>query len=99
MTVRINNYSRPTEKRGDLQYYRWMIFVDEPPERLNEIESVEYILHPTFPKPLQVRRDPQDSFALETSGWGEFNIIIRVNFKDGRKEDLKYWLDLTKEWP
>ena len=37
----------------------WMIFVDEPLEVLNEIKSVEYVLHPTFPKPLQVRRDPR----------------------------------------
>ncbi len=99
MSVRINNYSRPIEKRGDLQYYRWLVFVDEPSERLNDIEAVEYVLHPTFPKPVQVRRDPEDKFALETSGWGEFNIIIRITFKDGTKEDLKYWLDLKKGWP
>jgi transcription initiation factor IIF auxiliary subunit len=96
VSVRINNNSKPIEKRGDLQYYQWEIFVDEPPERLNDIESVEYVLHPTFPQPVQVRRDPKDKFALKTSGWGEFNIAVRVTFKDGKKEDLSYRLNLRK---
>ena len=85
--------------RGGRQYYQWMVFIDEPPEVLDAIQSVEYVLHSTFPQPIQVRRDPNNKFALQTSGWGEFNIVIRVNFKDGRKEDLMYWLNLRKGWP
>ncbi|GAG46533.1 unnamed protein product, partial [marine sediment metagenome] len=47
----------------------------------------------------QVRSDRGSKFALETSGWGEFDILITVNFKDGHKEGLQYRLDLRKPWP
>lgn len=99
MTIRISNYSKPTEKRGDLQYYRWRVFIDEPPEQLNKIKSVEYLLHPTFPQPVQVCTNPNNKFALETLGWGEFSILVRVNYKDGSKEDSDYLLRLNKGWP
>ncbi len=99
MSTKVDNYAKPIGKRGDLSYYLWRVFISEPPEVLAQIKSVEYLLHPTFPDPVQIRSDPSDRFALETSGWGVFIIAIRVNFKDGRKEDLRYGLDFGKGWP
>jgi len=99
MTTKITNYAKAIGKRGDHEYYRWRVFVDESQEVLSQIKSVEYLLHPTFAEPLQVRDDPADKFSLETIGWGVFIIAIRVTFKDGRKEDLRYGLDFGKGWP
>lgn len=99
MGIRFNNYAKRTGKKGKYAYFRWKVFVDEDENTLDNIESVEYLLHPTFPVPDQVRSDRDSKFALETSGWGEFDILITVNFKDGRKEDLRYRLDLSKPWP
>jgi transcription initiation factor IIF auxiliary subunit len=102
MTVQFNNYSRSVGKRGDNEYYQWRVFVDEPPEVLDQIEEVEYLLHPTFPQPSQVRYNRSDKFALDTAGWGEFQILITVKYKDGRQEREKYWLTLDpqkKPWP
>jgi transcription initiation factor IIF auxiliary subunit len=75
------------------------VFVDEPDEKLNQIRMVIYSLHPTFPNPTQIRDNPQDHFALETAGWGEFNILVTVKFKDGHEEILEYPLNLSKSWP
>lgn len=99
MTIRFNNYAKPDKKKGKLDYFRWKVFVDEDEQTLDEIGSVEYLLHPTFPKPHQVRANKESKFALETSGWGGFYIWITVTFKDGRKENYKYLLDLSKSWP
>ena len=99
MTIRIDNYARPSDKRSGRQYYRWRVFVDEPAETLDKIRSVEYLLHPTFPQPVQVRSSPEDNFALESAGWGEFSILVRVTYKDGTNEDLDYMLKLNKPWP
>ena len=99
MSVKIDDYARPAGKRGDRDYYDWRIFVDEPDDRLREIESVEYTLHPTFPEPTRISTDQETKFALEASGWGEFNIIVTIRYIDGRRETTQYWLDLSKPWP
>jgi transcription initiation factor IIF auxiliary subunit len=99
MTLKFDNYAAEVQGRAGRPYYKWRLFIDEPPDVLDGIKSVEYILHPTFPEPVQVRTDPRDSFALETSGWGSFLAAIRVYFKDGSKEDTSYWVDLRKPWP
>ena len=99
MSVKIDNYARLEGKRGDRDYYQWRVFLDEPADRLREIESVEYTLHPTFREPTQISTDPETKFALETSGWGEFNILVTVRYIDGREQTTQYWLDLFKPWP
>lgn len=102
MAIHINNYSRPIGKRGRNDYYQWRVFVDEPFERLEQIERVEYLLHPTFPEPQQIRTNPSDRFALETSGWGEFPIQVVVTYKNGTQDRTRYELKLSpteKPWP
>jgi transcription initiation factor IIF auxiliary subunit len=99
MSVKFNNYAVPTEGGGERPYYKWKLFVDEPSEVLETIEAVEYILHPTFPEPVQTRTEPDDAFALVRTGWGSFLAAIRIYFRDGRKEDVSYYVDLAKEPP
>ncbi len=99
MPVKLNNYTKSIGKKGNLDYFHWRVFIDEPEAQLREIESVQYTLHPTFPEPNQVRTDPYTNFVLETSGWGEFDILVTVRYKDSREEKSKYRLDLSKAWP
>ncbi len=94
-----NNYARPIGELHGRTYYRWRVFLDEPRLVLNRIAEVQYLLHPTFPEPFQVRRDPGTKFALETSGWGSFMILITIHYKDGRVQKRDYYLDLSKGWP
>ena len=97
--LHINNHSEPLEARGNRPFYKWTVFVDEPDSILEQIAEVEYTLHPTFPEPKQIRKDKQDKFALSTSGWGEFTILIDVRFRDGDVETVPYWLDFSKRLP
>lgn len=99
MTVKLDNYAKSAQSNDGLQYYRWRVFVDEPAERLKMIKRVIYALHPTFPKPVQLRSNAEDRFSLETSGWGEFKILVTVEFHDGHEEVFEYPLDLSKPWP
>ena len=97
--TKLSNYSKPTERRGKLDYYRWKVFVDEDTEVLNKIEEVVYQLHPTFPDPRRTCTNREDRFALETKGWGEFSIVADIRFRDTKLETVTYWLDLSKDWP
>src|SRR6516165_7227020 len=43
----------------------WTIFVDADPNTLEQIDCVEYTLHPTFPNPVRkVCSQPETKFAL-----------------------------------
>ncbi|MFH2112700.1 MAG: pYEATS domain-containing protein [Candidatus Bathyarchaeota archaeon] len=102
--VAIDNYARKegTRRAGtpeERSWYRWRLFVAEPDSVLDTIESVEYLLHPTFPSPYQVTRNRDDRFALEGSGWGSFTVNVTVNYRDGDREEKEYFLDLGKPWP
>jgi transcription initiation factor IIF auxiliary subunit len=98
--VTFKNYSLLTEKKYDDDWYEWCIFVDSPAPVVNEIEFVEYRLHPTFPDPIREIRDFSHRFVLMSSGWGTFTVHARVRFKDGSITTYKHHLDLSSEsWP
>jgi len=99
MSVKFKNHATPVGKRAEREFYKWRLFVDEPRDVLEQIKAVEYVLHPTFPEPVQTRTDPENQFALEAAAWGSFMAAIRVYYKDGRKEDTSYWVDLKKKSP
>ena len=95
--IHLSNTSQPASeqpKREGHQYYNWRVFVDEDPETLAKIDNVTYFLHPTFPDSVRTVSDASTGFALETKGWGEFEIGARVEFKDGSTESTRYNLKL-----
>lgn len=95
---KFNNYARAIDKIDGRQYYEWRVFVDEPDHILSAIRDVRYVLHPTFPNPIQVKCDPSNRFSLHSSGWGEFRISVTIRYKDQREENVMYYLDLKKPW-
>jgi len=73
--------------------WSWTVFVKAPLEVLQNIECVEYTLHPTFPNPVQrvcSIGDQNHPFALSATGWGTFQIYIRVFMRDGRVQNLTH---------
>lgn len=58
--------------------------MDGTPKELADIESVTYILHPTFSNPVRTMTNRAQKFRLDSSGWGEFTIKIQIRRKDGR---------------
>jgi transcription initiation factor IIF auxiliary subunit len=84
---------------GD-DHWEWTIFITAPPTLLAQIKCVEYTLHPTFPKPS--RRsicDPgtsTQSFPFTATGWGTFDVPVRIIFRDGRVQNLTHTLAFIK---
>jgi transcription initiation factor IIF auxiliary subunit len=76
--------------------WSWTVFIKAPLEVLQDIQSVQYTLHPTFPYPVQrvsTIGDLKQPFALSATGWGTFPIQIRVFMKDGQTHDLTHNLN------
>jgi len=87
----IKNTAQPIGKNQ----WRWTAFVIGPSDQIAKIACVEYILHPTFPRPIQKicsTDDPSRPFALTATGWGTFSLRARIEFKDGRSEEISHYL-------
>lgn len=78
--------------------YLWTVYVAGEASLINNISSVEYTLHYSFPKPVQQvhERGSKCAFALSSNSWGEFEVKAKIVFKTGEIRYVKYWLDLLK---
>ena len=76
-------------------YWDWTIFVKAPEDVLEQIEYVEYKLHPSFPNPVRIvtqRGSGPYAFSLTTAGWGVFTVKVKVYYKDGTHQRLAHSL-------
>lgn len=81
----------------DDHWWDWSVWLEGPDADLDQIEYVEYTLHPTFPKPVRRISDRQSKFKLSTGGWGVFTIHARAVRKDGSVVTLSH--DLSLHYP
>jgi hypothetical protein len=87
---------RNTSRMMGTGWWAWTAYIEAPPEVLDQVNCVEYQLHPTF-RPPSVRvcqMGDGEPFALKAKGWGSFLINVRVFMKDGRTYDLQHYLAL-----
>ena len=82
--------------RVDKDWWKWTVFVKASPDVLDQIKCVEYGLHESFPNPIQLictkGSNNNQAFPFTTKGWGTFTIKVKVIFKDGTTQNLKYEL-------
>ena len=95
--IRVDNSSRFTGSRR----YDWTVYLVLRDEKvLDQIEYVEYTLHPSFSNPkrrVYQRGTQKRAFPLSSNGWGEFNIAVKVVFKRGGAYETDYWLKLEDD--
>jgi len=80
---------------GDKRW-NWSVWIDGPDAELDQVESVEWVLHPTFPHPVVLVTQRQSKFRLDQNGWGEFEINAHVKAKDRRPQNLVHRLRLAE---
>jgi len=90
---------RNTSKRyrNDMgeQWFYWKILIEtEPPSLLNQIQAVEYHLHPTFRVKDILITNKNTGFRLEAQGWGEFVIKLDIILNDNRSATISHYLSL-----
>jgi transcription initiation factor IIF auxiliary subunit len=98
--IHFGSYSMWTQKKSDLDWYEWCVFVADDAPVLAKIEAVQYTLHPTFPDPVRTVTDRASRFALYSAGWGGFGINVTVTLTDRSKVEARYFLELENDsWP
>jgi len=93
MNLTVAQHSEYVGSKGK-DWWKWAVWIDGPREELDELNFVEYFLHPTFPNPVKQIRDRGTQFRLDASGWGGFRINVTLHFKDGSREKLSKMLQL-----
>ena len=76
--------------------YDWTVYIVADRETLGKISYVQYTLHPTF-NPAVVKatnRNKPHPFSITRNGWGEFNIKVKVVFKNNTYTSFDYYLEL-----
>lgn len=86
---------RAVEK--DAGWWNWSVWIDGPRQELDQIEHVEYVLHPTYSPPVRSISSRRNKFRLRARGWGEFLISARLYMKNGKIDKLEHWLELDSE--
>lgn len=76
--------------------WKWAVWLDGPEAELDAVQEVIYTLHPTFSQPVQIVRNRSDNFRLTRTGWGEFQIGIQIDHKDGSISRIEHWLLLRR---
>jgi hypothetical protein len=66
---------------------------------LEDIDYVEYELHPTFSPPTRTSHDRAGHFPSEFWTWGEFEVGVTAYLVDGTLEETTYDLQYSDELP
>lgn len=88
---------RQSEHYAGNEWWDWSVWLDASPKDLEQIDHVEYTLHPTFPKPVRRVADKSTNFRLNTGGWGTFKVRAKAVLKDGQEVPLAH--DLKLHYP
>lgn len=78
----------------DDDWWEWSVWIEGPEGELDEIKSVEYTLHPSFPNPVRTIVDRPSKFRLKTAGWGVFTIYAKAAHQNGEQTLLEHDLEL-----
>jgi len=78
------------------EWWKWSVWLDGTPRELDAVDHVVYTLHPTFVDPVRRVKNRRTGFKLESSGWGEFEIYLRIALKNGEVRKRKHWLKLEQ---
>lgn len=82
------------EYRGG-DYWDWSAWIEANPQALAAIESVTWILHPSFSRPRIESRSRQTGFRLDSSGWGTFLLKAELHKKQGDPQVVSHMLELA----
>ena len=88
----MNLFVAQNQKYEGDNWWKWSLWIDGSTEDLDQVASVTYTLHPTFPEPIRTVTDRPSKFQLRCSGWGIFRIPVNVRLKNGETIELAHQL-------
>ena len=76
-------------------YWNWSAWIDASPDALAALDSVTWLLHPSFNPSRIESRSMQTGFRLDTAGWGTFLLKAELHKKQGSPQVISHMLELA----
>ena len=77
------------------EHYHLGVWVDGSERDLDQIDYVEYELHPTFTNRLRKSKNRKNNFSVTFWTWGMFDIEVRVHTHSGEAETFTHRLEYS----
>jgi hypothetical protein len=90
---KIKVISKSEPDKSNVGWYYWKVNIEGSDNVLSSIESIEYILDPTYKHTNKVIKSKDNGFLIKGKGWSDFDLIVLVHFKNGKK--LKKYHKIT----
>jgi transcription initiation factor IIF auxiliary subunit len=85
--IKITSKSKPATQNEP--WYYWEVCVKAPPEVMQSIISVEYVLDPTYKESKKTIVAKENGFLLKGKGWRNFDLVANI-LLDNKKVFKKY---------
>jgi tetratricopeptide (TPR) repeat protein len=85
--IKITSKSKPDTQNEP--WYYWELCIKAPPEVMQSIRSVEYVLDPTYKESKKTIVAKENGFLLKGKGWRNFNLVANI-LLDNKKVFKKY---------
>ena len=77
------------------KHFHLGVWVDATDRELDEIEYVEFLLHPTFQNQKRKSRNRPNNFSITFWTWGMFSINVSIHLHSGEAITLDYYLEYS----
>nr|WP_315393986.1 pYEATS domain-containing protein [uncultured Duganella sp.] len=94
MTVAAEYRIAQSEEYVGKDRWKWSCWIDAKEHDLDMIESVTWVLHPTFSPSRVIVKSRETSFRLDSGGWGTFMLVASLVLQDGRTVKVRHALKL-----
>jgi transcription initiation factor IIF auxiliary subunit len=75
------------------EVYNVSIWIEGAEADLDQIDRIDYLLHPTFQRQIRTSKNRSIKFGITIWTWGVFNIHITIHVKDGSTSEMDYFLN------
>jgi hypothetical protein len=82
---KINVISKSEPDKNNSGWYYWRVKIEGSDNVLSSINSIEYILDPTYKHTKKTIKSKNNGFLIKGKGWSDFDLIILIHFKNGKK--------------
>lgn len=84
------------EKKGNKWWYTVKMSIEGDSDIMNQIDKVEYRLHPTFKPQIISSNDRKSGFPRKIKIWGFFTVRATVHLQEGNIIELARFINIKK---
>ncbi len=82
-------------KENGRKHFHLGVWIDASERELDEIDYVEYKLHPSFKRQTRKSKNRPNDFSVTFWTWGMFNIEVSIHFHSRETKVINYYLEYT----